>query len=421
MINSTFKNANILIVDDKMANIEVLAGLLEIQGYTNVMSTTDPRAVLSLFNSFNPDLILLDLMMPYLTGYDVMKQLKELIPETTYLPILVLTADITMEARQQALFDGAKDFISKPYDLVEVGLRIDNLLFARYLHQQLQDQNQVLDNKVRERTSELEKTNLELIAAKEKTEESERKLSRLNAELEHRVNNRTSQLEAVNKELEAFSYSVSHDLRAPLRHISGFIEMLKELRTGHSSDEELRYLKIISEGASEMGKLINALLSFSKLNRTELRKTTVRTSVIIKEVIKFFEPETKDRNLTFHIGEIPDSEGDEQLLKQVWINLISNAIKYTRKKPEAIIEIGSSVAERETTYFVKDNGAGFDMHYAKKLFGVFQRLHKQSDFEGVGIGLANVNSIVTRHGGRCSAEGEVGKGATFFFCLPNAS
>ena len=415
---STFKNANILIIDDKQANIDILSGLLEIQGYTSIKTTSDSRMAVSLFKSFNPDLILLDLMMPYHSGFEVMAQLKELIPDNTYLPILVLTADITHEAKQRALADGAKDFLAKPFDLIEVGLRIQNLLESRYLHQQMQNQNQALEEKVKERTIDLEKINLELIAAKERTEESEKKLQKLNEELEHRVTERTSELKAANKELEAFSYTVSHDLRAPLRHIQGFIDILMDMKTTQRSQDELHYMKIIAEGASEMGNLIEALLAFSKLNHVLLRKTAINSLAMVTQVIRFFETETQNRNIVFNIGQIHDCNGDEQLIKQVWINLISNAIKYTGKRAEAAIEIGSALQDSEIMYFVKDNGAGFDMQYAEKLFSVFQRLHKTSDFAGIGIGLANVNNIITRHGGRCSAEGEVGKGATFYFCLP---
>ncbi|MCX6306096.1 MAG: PAS domain S-box protein [Bacteroidetes bacterium] len=242
-------------------------------------------------------------------------------------------------------------------------------------------------------------------------------LHELNAELELRVDERTSQLEAANKELDAFSYSISHDLRAPLRHINGFIGLLKELKTGNSP-EELQYMDIISKGSSEMSLLIDALLSFSKLNRAELRKTNINNASLVKQVISFFEPETRDRAVSFTIGTVHDSRGDEQLIRQVWVNLISNAIKYTGKKPEAFIEIGSTKQDGKITYFVKDNGAGFDMQFAGRLFGVFKRLHRPGDFEGIGVGLANVNSIVTRHGGYCGATGEVEKGSTFFFTLP---
>jgi signal transduction histidine kinase len=368
MIDPTFKNAKILIVDDKVANIDVLEGLLGALGYLNFKSTTDPRLVSGLFKTFNPDLILLDLMMPHQNGFEVMEELNSLIPHHSYLPILVLTADITPEAKQRALSGGAKDFISKPFDLIEVGLRIKNLLEARFLHQQME--YQIL------------------------------------------------KLEAANKELEAFSYSVSHDLRAPLRRITGFIQLLKELNTVNRNDQELMYLDVISSGSNEMDKLIEALLSFSRVNHAELRKTTINSLVMVNLVIKSMDQEIQNRDVTFNIGQLYDCKGDEELIKQVWINLVSNAIKYTGKKAKAIIEIGSDNMEHEIIYFVKDNGDGFNMKYVEKLFGVFKRLHKTGDFEGIGIGLANVKRIITRHGGRCSAEGKVGEGATFTFTLP---
>ncbi|MEI6048672.1 MAG: ATP-binding protein [Bacteroidota bacterium] len=248
--------------------------------------------------------------------------------------------------------------------------------------------------------------------------QKEEELLKLNMQQEKRIMERTAELTAANKEIESFAYSVSHDLRTPLRHIHGFIEMLREMKTTQRSEQEISYLNIISEGSSEMGKLIDALLAFSRLNRTELQKTNLNTFEIVKQVIRFFDSETQNRIIKFDIGHIPDCEGDERLIKQVWINLISNAIKYTGKKNEAVIEIGSIDHESETVYFVKDNGVGFNMQYANKLFGVFQRLHKPRDFEGIGIGLANVNSIIIRHNGSCSAEGEVNKGATFYFSLP---
>jgi light-regulated signal transduction histidine kinase (bacteriophytochrome) len=232
------------------------------------------------------------------------------------------------------------------------------------------------------------------------------------------VINQNAQLQAVNHELETFSYSVSHDLRAPLRHIRGFIDILMELNSSRASEEELHYMEIISKGATEMEKLIEALLSFSRLQRAAIRKCRINSLAMVQSIITFFEPDTNGRSITFKVGQMLECEADEQLIKQVWINLISNAIKYTRKKPEAIIEIGSTLVENELVFFVKDNGAGFNMKNAEKLFNVFQRLHKPSDFEGIGIGLANVSNIVTRHGGHCRAEGETGVGAAFYFYLP---
>jgi PAS domain S-box-containing protein len=251
-----------------------------------------------------------------------------------------------------------------------------------------------------------------------KSKQAEKEILKLNEDLELRVIQRTTELEAVNKELEAFSYSISHDLKTPLRHIKGYIEVFLDNKSAVLSQEEFGYLNKISNSASEMELLIDAILTFSRLNQAELKKKLVKSHEVVHQVIKFFSPEIQNRKITFKVAALPDVTCDEDLIRQVWTNLISNAIKYTGKVPEAVIEIGSSSTDSETIFFVKDNGAGFDMTDAKKMFGVFQRLHHPSDFEGIGIGLANVHRIVLRHAGHCEAEGEPGKGATFYFSLP---
>jgi signal transduction histidine kinase len=234
--------------------------------------------------------------------------------------------------------------------------------------------------------------------------------------LNNKLQTQASQLEEANKELESFAYSVSHDLRAPLRHIDGFVELLRS--EAQLNDEAGRHAQVISNSARQMGVLIDDLLAFSRLGREAMHPTRVEMGPLVEEVHTALMPEEDGREITWTVLPLPSVHADRNLMRQVWINLLGNAIKYTRTRERAEITVGCRQTEREYEFFVKDNGAGFDMKYSDKLFGIFQRLHFKEEFEGTGIGLANVRRLVARHGGRTWAEGKPQEGATFYFSLP---
>jgi hypothetical protein len=363
--------AKILIVDDEVAQMKALCNTLKDHGYETT-GFSSAGAALKELDRTGFDLLLSDLMMPEMNGIELLQAALKKSPD---LVGIIMTGEGTIATAVAAMKSGALDFILKPFKLSAILPVLDRALAMRRLRLE-------------------------------------------NAVLARRVEERTLQLEAANKELEAFSYSVSHDLRAPVRHIDGFVGLLAQSEPSMSETGK-RYANLIAEAAKRMGQLIDDLLEFSRTSRVEVRRTEVNLGVLVEEVLRDLKPETEGRNIVWKIKPLPKAQADPALLRQVFSNLILNAVKYSRNRNPAEIEVGcADPAENETVVYVRDNGVGFDMQYADKLFGVFQRLHRQEDFEGTGIGLANVRRIIARHGGRTWAEGKVDGGATFYFSLP---
>jgi signal transduction histidine kinase len=246
---------------------------------------------------------------------------------------------------------------------------------------------------------------------------AEEEVRRLNTDLERRVQQRTAELVASNEELESFTYSVSHDLRAPLRHVDAYAQMLEEEFGEKLAPEAQNFVKKIRQGSHNMRQLVDDLLNLSHIGKTELNRRETALNPLVEEVVNDLKPETATRHIQWEVGELPLAECDPGLMKQVFVNLIANAVKYTRPRADAKIEVGQVQTNGETAVFVRDNGVGFNMKYVNKLFGVFQRLHRAEEFEGTGVGLATVARIVRKHGGRVWAEAELNKGATFYFTV----
>jgi PAS domain S-box-containing protein len=288
---------------------------------------------------------------------------------------------------------------------------------SKHAEQELQLAKENLESRVAERTSELAQANEQLQIELAERKRAEEQVRKLNEDLERRVAERTVQLVAANKELDAFSYSVSHDLRTPLRHISGFTDVLVAEHSSQLGPEAQELLKFIQDGSQKMNLMIGDLLNLARLDRLEVVSKMTPLNSLVEDVLQDLKSEIDGRKIDWHIGSLPTVNCDPGLLQQAFTNLLSNAVKYTRRREHAVIEVDQMTIDGEAVIYVRDNGAGFDSKYAGKLFGAFQRFHTTEEFEGTGVGLATVQRIIRKHGGRIWAEAECGKGATFYFTL----
>lgn len=276
--------------------------------------------------------------------------------------------------------------------------------------------NHMLED-IHQRDAALRENEAELVRALKAAEAYAAEVRALNAALEERVAKRTAELAATNRELEAFSYSVSHDLRAPLRHIDAYAGMLADESGSNAPASVRKYIQRIRDGVQNMGRLVDDLLNLSRVGRADIKSEPVNLNDLVRQVIGELKSDVAGREIEWRVGALPTVSGDAGLLKQVFANLLGNSIKYTRPRPRAVIEVGLETAEGAPAVFVRDNGVGFNMQYADKLFGVFQRLHREEEFEGTGVGLATVRRIIQLHGGKIWVNAELDKGATFHFTL----
>lgn len=378
MINSTLKNANILIVDDQQANIDVLTSLLEFKGYTNLKQTTDSRIVISLFKESEPDLILLDLMMPYLDGFQILEQLKELVPAGTYLPILVLTADVTPDAKQIALAGGASDFLSKPFDLIEVDLRIKNLLKTRFLHQQLENQNLILEEKVKERTKELEETNKKLIEAKEKVEQSDKLKSE-------------------------FLRQMSLEMRTPTNAVLSFTNLLREEMRQKITPDLLEYFNGIDSAGQSLIRTVDLILNVSEMQESANKPVFSEFDVvgeIINKVMLENRKIIENKGLQFKFTSAIQAAvvtGDKFSIYQIFVNLLGNAIKYTKTGEISII---ISNTESGFNISIEDTGIGISEEFIEMMYHPAMLEEKDGAMrdEGKNLGLAIVKKYCDLNG-----------------------
>ena len=406
-------NGAILIIEDSPTQSAQLRHILESNGY-RVISAGNGREALALIPGQKPSLIISDVIMPEIDGYELCRRIKER-EDCRDIPVILLTSLSDPHDVIRGLECGADNFITKPCDGEHLLSRVEYLLesrkechvearpgleihFAGQRYCITADRRRILDLLLCTYETAIRK-NSELIRAR------------------NELNSLNQQLETANRELEAFNYTVSHDLRSPLTNVSGYCQVLLELHADTLDRDCTDYIQEIYKAALRMNDLIDDLMEFSRLNHQELQRQEVNLSAMARIIAAELRARDRTRRVDFRIAEGITGNGDSRLLHLVLANLLDNAWKYTGGKEGAVIEFGVMEREGKQVYFVRDNGAGFDMAEAHRLFGTFQRLHSKPEFEGTGIGLATVRRIIQRHGGDIRGEGEVGKGATFYFSL----
>jgi signal transduction histidine kinase len=369
---------SVLLVEDNPGDARLIQeSLADSAGDTFDLETADRLATaLRRLSAGGIDAVLLDLALPDSKGQHTFDEAKAHAPTV---PIIVLTGLGDEALALKMVREGAQDYVAK--------VELNGSVLARVIRYAIE------------------------------REQAEQKIIRFNEELEERVRERTAELEAANQELESFSASVSHDLRGPLHVIDGFSTMLEESDESVLGSQGKKYLERIHKSVQDMAGIIESLLSLSRLGRLELKKKPTRLDEIVESVLSDLKSEIHGRQVEWRIGHLLPADCDQALIRQVFVNLIGNSVKYTRPRDIAVIEIGETIFGGEQVLFVRDNGAGFDMKHADQLFGAFQRLHRKEEFEGTGVGLATVRRIIQRHGGRIWAEAQVDKGATFYFTL----
>jgi signal transduction histidine kinase len=408
--------SRVLIVDDIVENRYLLETILKAGGY-EVLSAVNGAEALAAAQAAPPDLLVTDILMPVMDGFELCRRWKA-DERLCRIPLVFYTATYT-DSKDEALARtlGADRFLVKPLPpetlLEEVRAVLETPRTqtpAADAGEVLQEYSEALFRKLQRKVGQLEAE----VATRKRAEEEVRTL---NAELEERVRSRTAELETSIREMEAFSYSVSHDLRAPLRAIDGYAALLDSEASESLDAESRELLRKIRASARTMSTLIDELLEFSRTGRSELRRTRLDMGEIVRSAFEQLTTPAERERVELRVGALSPADGDAALVRHVVTNLLSNALKFSSGRERPVIEVGSRDEGGRAVYFVKDNGAGFDMKYVDKLFGVFQRLHSPSEFPGVGVGLAIVQRIVTRHGGTVSATGRVGEGAEFTFSL----